>query len=285
MMNDPGRGWVVTDDGCGVAVVLVHGLGTDASAWDRVAPRLAQSHRVLTVELPGYSLNSTVDRVPHAAELADGLDAVLAEREIDEAVLVGHSFGGAVCLLTANRHPERCAGMVLIAPGGFGSELNPLLPLLGTRLGPPLLRTLYGRRASRAIASVANRVQGRPQLDSRVRIAELMETYERLRAESARARFRSCVQQSIALNSPAARAQFADIDPRIPIRIIWGREDRVLPVWQASAAAELLPGAVVHVMDGVGHTPHRSHPVDTVREIRSFISSAGVQRRFSPAGS
>jgi pimeloyl-ACP methyl ester carboxylesterase len=284
-LPDETSGWRVTDAGAGDPMVLVHGLGTDSSAWDRVAPALAERHRVITVDLPGYSLKTVVDQVPHVTDLADGLDARLAELGIESAILVGHSFGGAVSLLTANRHPSRCAGLVLVAPGGFGTDLNPLIPLIGTRFGPRLMRSLYGPRTSRAIARVAARVEGRSGRDSRVRVAELMETYDRLRTEEARDQFRTSVQQSLALNSDVDRAGLSQIDPSIPILILWGREDRVLPSWHAKSASNLLPWATVHLLDGAGHTPHRSLAQQTTREIRSFADSSEVRRRLSPAES
>ncbi|HZZ95933.1 MAG TPA: alpha/beta fold hydrolase [Jatrophihabitantaceae bacterium] len=288
-MSDPSHaappGWIVTDSGAGEAIVFVHGLGTDSSAWDRVVATLAGDYRVVTVDLPGYSLRSVVDRVPDASELADGLDIVLAGLGIDSAVLVGHSFGGAVSLITAHGHPQRCGGLVLVAPGGFGAELNPFIPLIGTRVGKRLLRSLYGPRTSRTIERIAARVDGRAGQDSRVRIAELMETYDRLRSEDARAQFRTSVQHSLALNANPERRQFTQIDPSIPILILWGRDDRVLPAWHAKNAAAMLPWSVVHLIDGAGHTPHRSHAGQTAREIRAFADSRDVRSRVSPAGS
>jgi len=288
LLAQTAAGWSFTDRGSGEPIVLLHGLGTDSSAWDRVVPALADHHRVITVDLPGYSLRSVVDRVPHATELADGLDRLLAGLGIESAVLVGHSFGGAVSLITAHRHPRRCAGLVLVAPGGFGAELNPVIPLLGSRLGSRLLGSLYGPRTSRTIERLAARVEERPPRDSRLRIAELMETYDRLRTEQARAQFRAGVQRSLALNTASERAEYARIDPNVPVLILWGREDRVLPSWHAKNAAKLIPWALVHVIDGAGHTPHRSHARRTAREITGFAESGDVLRRLgrvSPPGS
>jgi pimeloyl-ACP methyl ester carboxylesterase len=288
--DDRTTGWSYTDSGTdggsGTAIVLVHGLGTDSSAWDRVVAPVRDGHRTVAVDLPGYSLHSAADVVPGAVELADGLDALLARLGITSAVLVGHSFGGAVSLITAHRHPQRCAGLVLVAPGGFGAELNPLLPLIGTRFGARLLRTLYRPRASRTIERIAARVDARPgQKMSRVRIAELMETYDRMRTEEARAQFRASVQHSLALNSSPDRSEFTQVDPDIPILILWGRDDRVLPVWHANRAADVLPWADVRVIDAAGHTPHRSHPQQTAQEICAFARSGAVRRRFSRTGS
>jgi pimeloyl-ACP methyl ester carboxylesterase len=277
--------WAFSVAGTGDPIVLVHGLGTDSSAWDRVATTLAEQHRVVSVDLPGYSLRSTVDEVPQANELADGIDALLEQLDIPTAVVVGHSFGGAVSLIAAHRHPRRIAGLVLVAPGGFGHELNPLLPLIDTNFGSRMLRMLYRPRTSRTIERIAARFEERSGAASRVRIAELMETYDRLRTEQAREQFRTSVRRSLALNADPDRSQYAEIEPAIPILILWGREDRVLPSWHANNAESVLPWAVVHMVDGAGHTPHRSHAAQTAREIRTFAESSGVRRRLSPTGS
>jgi pimeloyl-ACP methyl ester carboxylesterase len=269
--------WRVEELGDGDPIVLVHGLGTGSSAWDRVTPLLARRYRVIAVDLPGYSLNSVVAGVPHASELAEGLDAVLARIGVESAVFVGHSFGGAVCLLGAHHYPSRCAGLALIAPGGFGVELNPVVPFMGTRAGARLLRTLYGPRASRTIERIAARVESR-SADSRVRIAELMETYDRLRTAEAREQFRASVRESLALNADIDKTQIV-INSHIPILVLWGREDRVLPPWQAKNVTSMLPWSTVRLLDGVGHTPHRSEPDTVVREIEAFADSAAIQGR------
>lgn len=272
-------GWNYTDDGTGPPIVLVHGLGADATAWNRIVPELAAAHRVIAVDLPGYSLRTAVDDVPLARDVADALDSFLADLGIESAVLMGHSLGGTICLMIADRHPRRCGGLVLIAPGGFGTELNPLLPLLTTRVGAQLLERLYGTRASRTIERLAARVESRPVRDSRVRIVELMETYERLRSDRARAQFRSSVRRTLALNAGPDRARLAELDPTIPILILWGREDRVLPVWHAKNATATLPWSTVRVLDGVGHTPHRSHPYEVARLVTEFVTSDAVRNR------
>ena len=271
--------WSYTDTGTGQPIVLLHGLGADATAWDRIVPELSSAHRVIAVDLPGYSLRTAVEDVPHARELADGLDSLLADLGIESAVLMGHSLGGTICLMVADRHPRRCLGLVLIAPGGFGTELNPVLPLLSTRLGAQLLERLYGTRASRTIERLAARVESRPVRDSRVRIVELMETYDRLRSERARAQFRSSVRRTLALNAGPDRSRLSELDPTIPILVVWGREDRVLPVWHAKNATATLPWSTVRVLDGVGHTPHRSHPYQVARLVADFVTSDAVRHR------
>ncbi len=269
--------WRVEESGAGDPLVLVHGLGTDSSAWNRVAPLLAERFRVIAVDLPGYALNASVHAVPHAEELAAGLDALLGRLDVPPAVIVGHSFGGAVSLLTAHHHPSRCAGLALIAPGGFGVELNPVVPLMGTRAGARLLRALYSPRAARTIERLAARVEANSE-SGRVRVSELMETYDRLRTTEAREQFQASVRESLALNADIDRTQIV-INQRIPILVLWGREDRVLPPWQAKNVSTMLPWGTVRLLDGVGHTPHRSDPTTVVHELETFADSGEVRRR------
>lgn len=269
--------WRVEESGSGDPLILVHGLGTDSTAWSRVAPLLAHRFRVIAVDLPGYALNSPVQSVPHADDLAIGLEALLARLDVASAVFVGHSFGGAISLLTAHHFPSRCAGLALIAPGGFGVELNPVVPFMGTRAGARMLRALYSRRASRAIERIAARVESNSE-SSRVRVSELMETYDRLRTAQAREQFQASVRESLALNADIDRTQIV-INSRIPILVMWGREDRVLPPWQAKNVTSMLPWSQIRLLDGVGHTPHRSQPATVVREIEGFADSGDVRRR------
>jgi pimeloyl-ACP methyl ester carboxylesterase len=263
--------WEVTEHGSGDPLLLVHGLGTDSSAWDRVAPLLAQQFRVIAVDLPGYALNFSVDVVPSGSELAAGLDALLGRMGIDAAVFVGHSFGGAVALLAAHHYPTRCAGLALI-------ELNPVVPFMGTRAGAAMLRALYRPRAARTIERIARRVETSGDAAGKVRISELMETYDRLRTERARDQFRASVREGLALSATIDRAQIV-IDPAIPILVLWGREDRVLPSWQAKNVTSMLPWSTVRLLDGRGHTPHRSDPSTVAREVAAFAESAEVARR------
>jgi pimeloyl-ACP methyl ester carboxylesterase len=270
--------WEVTESGSGDPLLLVHGLGTDSSAWDRVTPLLAQRFRVIAVDLPGYSLGSNVATVPSGDELAAGLDALLDRLAIESAVVVGHSFGGAVALLTAHYFPTRVAGLALIAPGGFGVELNPVVPFMGTRTGAAMLRALYRPRASRAIERIARRVESTGSAEGKVRISELMETYDRLRTDQARDQFRTSVRESMALSANIDRTQVA-INSSIPVLVLWGREDRVLPSWQAKNVTTMLPWSRVLMLEGCGHTPHRSDPETVAHEIAEFAGSEAVRRR------
>ena len=154
-----------------------------------------------------------------------------------------------------------------------------------TRAGAATLRALYRPRASRTIERIARRVESSGSAEGKVRIAELMETYDRLRTERAREQFRASVRESLALSATIDRTQVA-ITPDIPILVLWGREDRVLPPWQAKnvvSDAAVEPGA--HARPGRAHTaPQRSRGRSPARSPsspdRDAVAAAG--RRPQP---
>ncbi len=104
-------------------LVLVHGLGLDRSLWDRVAPRLAERHRLVLVDLPGHGESAAIpDTTVRGA--AEALDRTLKSLKVKRALLVGHSYGGLVVLEEAALHPDRARGVVSIDIATY-STLDP----------------------------------------------------------------------------------------------------------------------------------------------------------------
>ena len=95
-------------------VVLVHGWMAERSLWARQLPELTAKHRVVTVDLPGHGDGSDARSEWSVAGLGDDLAALLDELDLRDAVLVGHSMGGAVSLHAAAKAPERVAGIVAV---------------------------------------------------------------------------------------------------------------------------------------------------------------------------
>lgn len=104
----------VTKRGSGEpTLVLIHGLGMDRSAWDRVTPALESGHRVITVELPGHGVSAPLAKVSVAA-VAQELERTLRREKVKNPVLVGFSYGGLVALEAAAANPGRVRGVVSI---------------------------------------------------------------------------------------------------------------------------------------------------------------------------
>jgi pimeloyl-ACP methyl ester carboxylesterase len=99
-------------------IVLIHGAGSDRSAWDFVAPLLSRGHRVVRVELPGHGASPALERVS-VKEVARAVDRALERQKVERAVLVGHSYGAWVALEAALARPKRAAAVVALDTGTF----------------------------------------------------------------------------------------------------------------------------------------------------------------------
>lgn len=145
-------------------IVMLHGLGGQLHHFNYgLVDRLATETRVLAVDRPGSGYSERhPGRATTLIEQAAAIDALLAQLGITRALFVGHSMGGALALTLALQHPQRVAGVALIAP----------LTHLADRL-PPVFRgiSVKGRIARRVIASLlatpiflANRERVMPQI-------------------------------------------------------------------------------------------------------------------------
>ena len=105
-------------------VLLVHGYGGDRNSWLFLHEPLAARYRVYALDLPGHGTSSKDVGDGSVGLLADAVLGVLDAIGVERAHLVGHSLGGAVAAAAAAGHPERVRSLTLIAPAGFGPEIN-----------------------------------------------------------------------------------------------------------------------------------------------------------------
>ena len=108
----------------GSPVVLLHGFGGSHRAWDAVRALIEPVRPVIAFDLPGHGASLDHRPIGGAGVAAKAVLAALAERGLARWHLVGHSLGGAAAALAALRAPKSCASLTLLAPGGFGPEIN-----------------------------------------------------------------------------------------------------------------------------------------------------------------
>jgi pimeloyl-ACP methyl ester carboxylesterase len=101
------------------AIVLIHSIGGDRSDWARVAPILASRHRVILVDLPGHGQSPPPTAEPTVEGAAAAVSRTLAERRVEHAILVGHSYGALVALQAAMDQPKRVAAVVVVDASSF----------------------------------------------------------------------------------------------------------------------------------------------------------------------
>jgi pyruvate dehydrogenase E2 component (dihydrolipoamide acetyltransferase) len=241
-------------DGPGDPVILIHGFGADLNTWMFTQPALAQGRRTVALDLPGHggSVKEVGSGEPEV--LADAVEAAQSALGIECAHYVGHSMGGAIAALVACRHPRRAASLTLIASAGLGREVD-----------SAFIDGFIRARRRREATEMLQRLVHDPASVSRTMVEEVLR-YKRL--DGVEAALTTIAQTWF----PDGR-QRLDLTARleqlvIPVELIWGREDRIIPLAHAEAWAGRLP---VHILDAAGHLPHMEKAGEVNRLIAKFI--------------
>jgi pyruvate dehydrogenase E2 component (dihydrolipoamide acetyltransferase) len=247
----------------GEVILLVHGYGGDRNSWLFLQEPLAAKYRVYALDLPGHG-TSAKDVGDGALDvLADAvsgvLDALLISGGAVRAHLVGHSMGGAVALDVAARDPSRIASLTLIAPAGFGTEIN-----------AGYLRGFADAQTRRELKPVVSQLFADDHLVTRQLVDDLL-AYKRLDGVDEALHVLLDTLLDGDAQRPDCAAAIAATGGTVPVAVVWGSADRVIPAAQAESVA----GAVRHLIDGAGHMPHMERPGEVQAAIEQTIARAG----------
>lgn len=263
------RAFVMT--GKGPALLLLHGLGCDHSTWSPVIERLARRFTVIAPDLLGHGASDKPRADYTLGGFANGMRDLLALLGIDRVTVVGHSFGGGVAMQFAYQFPQYTERLMLVAPGGFGRGVNPLLRGL----------TLPGAGSALALAASPPVLAAARFLGQRVHAAHLPGTADIPGALSVLAGKHDAQERDAFLHVLRAvvdwRGQVVTMTDRaylalnMPTCVMWGAKDTVLPVGQVEVARQSIPGARIEIVDGAGHFPHEEFPDRFVSVLSDFV--------------
>lgn len=260
-------------------MVLVHGLGGSHLNWVRIAPALAAERRVLAVDLAGFGLTPATGRSATVHANARLLDRFVREIAGSPAVLAGNSMGGMISILHAHASPDTVAGLVLVDPSIPVPWQRPDLRVAGAfaLYSVPGLGELYmaaGRRRTTPRQQVERVLElcfadpGRASAEVTEASVELAR-YRRSMPGTEQAFLRAARSLAGVLARPGRyRAMMAGLD--MPVLLIHGEQDRLVPVAAARAAAAACPSFDTTLLPGVGHTPQLEVPDDVVAAIGSW---------------
>lgn len=251
--------------------VLLHGSMFNLTTWAETESWLSSFGRVVAYDQIPYGLSERlamgdwtgVNPYTQAAAI-DQLIALLDARNIDRAILVGHSYGGVLAARAAVEHPDRVDGLVLLAPAVYQTESmpqwildSPQMQRLGPRMASSLatseafFRSCYadpemwtGERAERSL--IHTRVTGWEAA-----------LWEYLRAWNV-----------VDLDLASALADIAT-----PTLVVGGEADAIVPIADSQRVARSIPGARFRTLPDVGHMPHEEDPAATAELVRSWLAS------------
>jgi len=252
------------DEGSGHPVVLLHGFPGSGADWEPAATHLAESFRVVVVDLIGFGASSRPRRFEElwidsqAEALADALD----ELGIEQTALVGHDYGGPVALTFVRRFSGRVTHVGLLSTNTFSDTpvdfpLSLLkLPLIGPLLDP----VFFNGVALGALGRMASKTAGvRPRRN------------DGGEARSIQVIFGRVLRNLAALYEPV-EGSLGEI--HVPAVVIWGDRDMFFPASLGRRTAETLPAARFVLLDGCGHFTPIERTEAVAAEITNLISGS-----------
>jgi pimeloyl-ACP methyl ester carboxylesterase len=264
-----GRQMRFADVGQGPPIVFIHGTGGSWRLWANNIAELARSHRVVAVDLPGFGSSEPMDPPDDMSPYAERVSALLKDVGLGPATVVGHSLGGIVCLHLAANHRDQVHSLVLVDSGGAPvSRFRKVLIAVS-------LRTMQMAMAHPALISAAFRIPGlrRTCLGFVVHRPEsiapelLHSVYRDMRAPGVAAAIAAGVKDAI--GERLWRIQ-------LPVLLLWGERDRVLPVKLGRALASTLTDARLVTFPDTGHCPNIEQPESFNEAISDWIRRSGT---------
>lgn len=259
--------------GSGPVLLLLHGIGDSSEAWLPLLPALAERYTVIAPDLLGHGQSDKPRADYSAAAYANGMRDLLDVLEVERATIVGHSLGGGVAGQVVYQYPHRCERLVLIAPGGAGREVTPLLRFLAApyaELVLPPLRLPGSRQVARVVTSALRRTGSNLGRDAH-EVRRIVDGLSRSESQFAFTRtLRSVVDWRGQEVTMLDRTYLA---AGVPVQIIWGDRDGVIPVAHAYRAHEALPGSRLEIFEGAGHFPHHNDPTRFLSVLDDFMTT------------
>ncbi|HEV1998833.1 MAG TPA: alpha/beta fold hydrolase [Candidatus Dormibacteraeota bacterium] len=258
--------------GRGPALLLLHGIGSSSLTWKRVIETLARRYTVIAPDLLGHGTSERLRGDYSLGAHASGVRDLMVKLGYDRATVCGHSLGGGVAMVFAYQFPERCERLVLVSSGGLGQEVSPLLRLLslpGSDLVVPL-GTFSG--LTRTVSRVGGAL-GRLGLQLSPRVDELWQCYTSLGSQDARKAFLSTLREVV--DFQGQRVSAVDrlyLASQVPVMIVWGSRDEIIPVDHAHSAHREMPGSRLEIFEGVAHFPHAEQPERFVELLDDFFA-------------
>ena len=257
--------------GSGPVVLLLHGLGCDHTTWAPVIDSLSRTHTVIAPDLLGHGSSDKPRADYSVGGYANGMRDLLTVLGIDKVTVVGHSFGGGVAMQFAYQFPERTERMVLIAPGGLGPEVSPAIRAVTTPGFHQVMAALT-LPGVRHVGKAGLKALSRSGLKTTRDLDEVAEIYDSFRDPYARAAIRHVVRAVVDWRGQiVTMADRAYLTEAMPMCVVWGRDDSVIPVRHANHVGDLAPKARVEVIPNAGHFPHKDHPHRFAKIVHEFI--------------
>jgi pimeloyl-ACP methyl ester carboxylesterase len=258
--------------GEGPLLLLVHGMAGSSVTWRRVMPSLAERFTVVAPDLLGQGASARPPDKYSLDHQAHTLRALLAHLGRERGTVIGQSLGGGISLQLAYRYPEHVERLALVNSGGLGPEVSVGLRLL-TLPGAQRALAIGCAPDARDAARRIGRSLARAGIPLSTRGKEMWRSYVSLTNAASRDAFFRSLHDVIDWSGQHVSALSFLRATRIPLLIVWGADDKLIPPSHAYAAHRLVPGSQLVIFEGVGHYPHCEVPDRFIEVLLTFIET------------
>jgi pimeloyl-ACP methyl ester carboxylesterase len=257
--------------GQGPVLLLLHGLGCDHTTCEPVFDALAKRYTVIAPDLLGHGQSAKPRADYSVGGYANAMRDLITVLGIDKVTVAGHSFGGGIAMQFAYQFPERTERLILVASGGLGPEVSPAIRAITT----PGFHQVMGLLTLPGVRHVGmaglRALSGAPLKHARD-LDEVANIYDSFKDPYARHAIQHVVRAVVDWRGQiVTMADRAYLTEAMPMCVVWGRDDRVIPVRHADNVGELAPMARVEVIPNAGHFPHKDHPHRFAKIVHEFI--------------
>lgn len=261
--------------GDGPAILLIHGIGDNSTTWDVIHAKLAQRFTVIAPDLLGHGKSDKPRADYSVAAYANGMRDLLSVLDIDRVTVVGHSLGGGVAMQFAYQFPQLVERLVLVGAGGVTKDVNVVFRLASLPMGSEALALLRlplvlpavqlaGRIAGLAIGSTG---LGRD-------LPNVLRILDDLPEPTASAAFSRTLRAVVDWRGQiVTMLDRCYLTEAIPVQIIWGSRDVVVPVRHAEMAHAAMPGSRLEIFERSGHFPFHDDPARFIDVVQRFIDT------------
>jgi pimeloyl-ACP methyl ester carboxylesterase len=265
--------------GEGPAIVLIHGITSRSGVWVELMGDLVDAgYSVIAPDLFGHGASAKPKGDYSLGAYASGVRDLLGMLGFESGTVVGHSLGGGIALQLAYQFPEYCERLVLISSGGLGREVSPMLraaTLPGAEFVMPLIVTDWAVRAGSSVAGFFERFGLRARTD----LLEAGRGYASLVESDAQLAFVHTVRAVIDLGGQKVSAlDRLYLAERMPVLIVWGDRDPIIPVEHGRRAHKALPSSRMVEIPHAGHWPQLDQPGLVCEELADFIATTEPHR-------
>ena len=235
-------------------IILIHGFGGDLDNWLFNLTALSSKATVYALDLPGHGQSSKQINDGSVSSLAQLVMDFMAAIDCGSAHLVGHSLGGLIAQQLAVDHPEKAKSLNLIASAGLGGEIN-----------QAYLDGFIGANSRRELKPWLQNLFADGSLVTRQMVDDILK-FKRLdgTAQALQLICDACFVEGQQQTLLADRLT----NPAIPVQIIWGREDQIIPVSHVDSVSDAL---TVSIIDNAGHMVHMESPAEINQILIDFI--------------